>query len=170
MPQIAMRTGKPIRELSPAALTALYDYEYPGNVRELRNILERAMVLCHTERIDVAELPKAVASSHGGSSASPRNAEPPVSMETLGGSQAGASARRRLKPSERQLLSEAIGASPGGPRAASADLPDALEDRPEVRRLVQALDAHQWNRRKTARTLGISRSTLWRRMRDYGLG
>jgi transcriptional regulator of acetoin/glycerol metabolism len=41
--------------------------------------------------------------------------------------------------------------------------------RPEVRRLVDVLSTHGWNRRATAEALGISRSTLWRRMREYGL-
>jgi transcriptional regulator of acetoin/glycerol metabolism len=41
--------------------------------------------------------------------------------------------------------------------------------RPEVRRLLEVLGAHSWRRDDTARALGISRSTLWRRMKEYGL-
>jgi transcriptional regulator of acetoin/glycerol metabolism len=63
----------------------------------------------------------------------------------------------RLKPSERRLLSSAEGRT------------DPARMRPEVRRLLAALDAHQWRRDETAKTLGISRSTLWRRMKEYGL-
>ena len=36
-------------------------------------------------------------------------------------------------------------------------------------RRVDVLDAHRWNRGATATALGISRSTLWRRMKEYGL-
>jgi transcriptional regulator of acetoin/glycerol metabolism len=35
--------------------------------------------------------------------------------------------------------------------------------------LQHALEAHRWNRLETARALGVSRSTLWRRMRTAGL-
>jgi transcriptional regulator of acetoin/glycerol metabolism len=38
-----------------------------------------------------------------------------------------------------------------------------------AQKLVEALDAHQWNRSKTARSLGIARNTLWRRMNECGL-
>jgi transcriptional regulator of acetoin/glycerol metabolism len=41
--------------------------------------------------------------------------------------------------------------------------------RPEAQRLLDALDAHGWNRGATAEALRISRSTLWRRMKEYGL-
>ena len=36
--------------------------------------------------------------------------------------------------------------------------------------VMQALATHCWNRVEAARSLGMSRSTLWRRMRDLGLG
>jgi transcriptional regulator of acetoin/glycerol metabolism len=41
--------------------------------------------------------------------------------------------------------------------------------RPEVQRLLDVLDARGWRRGETAKALGISRSTLWRRMKEYGL-
>jgi len=43
--------------ISEAALNALLNYNYPGNMRELRNILDRAIALAKGERIDVAFLP-----------------------------------------------------------------------------------------------------------------
>jgi two-component system response regulator PilR (NtrC family) len=43
--RIAERTGGPVTRLSPAALAALRRYRFPGNVRELENILERAVAL-----------------------------------------------------------------------------------------------------------------------------
>ncbi|GAP66327.1 response regulator with CheY-like receiver,AAA-type ATPase, and DNA-binding domains [Mizugakiibacter sediminis] len=42
--------------LRPAALKALIDYDFPGNVRELENILERAVALCENGQIEVADL------------------------------------------------------------------------------------------------------------------
>jgi two-component system, NtrC family, response regulator AtoC len=43
--RIAQRLLKPVPSLSPAALRVLAAYDYPGNVRELRNVLERALIL-----------------------------------------------------------------------------------------------------------------------------
>jgi transcriptional regulator of acetoin/glycerol metabolism len=40
----------------------------------------------------------------------------------------------------------------------------------ERQAVTQQLAAHRWNRVEAARALGMSRSTLWRRMRDLGLG
>jgi transcriptional regulator of acetoin/glycerol metabolism len=40
---------------------------------------------------------------------------------------------------------------------------------PERERIVEVLEAARWNRRKAADSLGLSRSTLWRRMRDLGI-
>jgi PAS domain S-box-containing protein len=58
----AMTTGKPISEISPETLSALEHYEYPGNIRELENIIERAFVLCTGPRIELAHLPRSVRS------------------------------------------------------------------------------------------------------------
>jgi two-component system response regulator PilR (NtrC family) len=56
MQRIAARLGTPAPRLSEAALAALAAYPFPGNVRELENILERAMTLCATGTIEVADL------------------------------------------------------------------------------------------------------------------
>ncbi len=108
---LATRAGRPAPEPGPETLRRLYDYDYPGNVRELKNILERAIVLCSSGSID------------------PRCLPPEVQ---------------------------------GTPRRRKADAP-------EVRDLKDALSAHGWNRSRTARALGIGRTTLWRRMKDAGL-
>ncbi|MBW2529686.1 MAG: sigma 54-interacting transcriptional regulator [Deltaproteobacteria bacterium] len=166
MPRIALRTGSPARELTPAARTALYDYDYPGNVRELRNILERALVLSHGERIDLADLPPAVARNHGEQAASspPRAAVPPPPSTPVDSEPTDPS-RRPLKPSERRLLAHS-----GDTDLRASSTAALSRERPEVQQLIQALDAHHWSRSETAQALGISRSTLWRRMKDYGLG
>jgi two-component system response regulator PilR (NtrC family) len=56
MQRIATRLGTPAPVLSDAALAALVAYQFPGNVRELENILERAMTLCSGGTIEVADL------------------------------------------------------------------------------------------------------------------
>lgn len=42
-------------------------------------------------------------------------------------------------------------------------------ERDDIRQLRHALEIHRWNASQTARDLGISRTTLWRRMRKFGL-
>jgi transcriptional regulator of acetoin/glycerol metabolism len=51
----------------------------------------------------------------------------------------------------------------------SKSLADAMRD-PERAALLAALAAHGWNRSKAAASLGINRTTLYRKMRDLGLG
>jgi PAS domain S-box-containing protein len=54
------RTGRPAPGISRKAMRLLYDYKYPGNVRELRNIIERAFVLCSRSTIEPHCLPPEV--------------------------------------------------------------------------------------------------------------
>jgi two-component system response regulator PilR (NtrC family) len=56
MQRIAARLGTPAPQLGDSALAALAAYPFPGNVRELENILERAMALCSGGAIEVADL------------------------------------------------------------------------------------------------------------------
>ena len=52
--------GKQITDISPQAMAALKAYDWPGNIRELRNALERAMLFCDTNRIELQHLPQEV--------------------------------------------------------------------------------------------------------------
>lgn len=56
--QFALRNGRNRLELSGAALEVLLDYDFPGNIRELRNILERAVLSTSREMIEAEHLPE----------------------------------------------------------------------------------------------------------------
>jgi two-component system response regulator PilR (NtrC family) len=63
--RLARAAGLPSPPLAAAALTALQCYPFPGNVRELENVLERALALMTGERIDVPDLNLAPSQSSG---------------------------------------------------------------------------------------------------------
>jgi len=52
------RLGTNIEDVSPAAMQALIDYDWPGNIRELSNAIERAVLFCDESTIDLNHLPK----------------------------------------------------------------------------------------------------------------
>jgi NtrC-family two-component system response regulator AlgB len=55
--QLSRQTGRPARGFSAAARQAMERYAWPGNIRELRNVIERATILCAGEQIELADLP-----------------------------------------------------------------------------------------------------------------
>ena len=54
----ASRTGKAEVEFSPEVLAAFATYPWPGNLRELRNVIERAVILAPSKTIELADLPE----------------------------------------------------------------------------------------------------------------
>ncbi len=58
--EIAADTDKPVRGFTPAATEVLTRYPWPGNIRELRNAVERALLSCKGSEIDQADLPYAI--------------------------------------------------------------------------------------------------------------
>ena len=121
--------------LTPEALEALRSYNWPGNVRQLKNCLERAVILSNNGRITLAELP-------------PEVARPSVTMPVM--------------------VSAPSAVSAGETTAPVASSPASLRDM-ERQQILAALEQTGWHRGKTAEVLGISPSTLYRRLRDYDL-
>jgi len=56
--QFNLKKAKKVIGLSDQVLSMLMQYEFPGNVRELENLIEHAFVLCHSSKIEVDHLPK----------------------------------------------------------------------------------------------------------------
>ena len=55
--QINMRIGGHVDQISPRAIEALKAHPWPGNIRELRHVIERAMLMCDEDTIQVSHLP-----------------------------------------------------------------------------------------------------------------
>jgi DNA-binding NtrC family response regulator len=124
-------------DIAPEALAAMRAYHWPGNVRQLRNCLERAVILANNGLITVSELPPEVVRA-------PFLAPPPPSASTQATATAAAD------------------------NAAAATGPLSLRE-VERQQILAALEQTGWHRGKTAELLGISPSTLYRRLRDYNL-
>ena len=135
------RTGRALR-LSPETVRVLLSYEWPGNVRELENALEFAATVAQGQTLQPEDLP-------------------PEIVQDEGAADGAAAAREAPRLPHRVTL----GNRPFGTRRAA---PTRGPPRDRVA-ILRALDAHSWNRVDAARALGMSRSTLWRRMRALGL-
>jgi DNA-binding NtrC family response regulator len=123
-------------ELTEEAFNALRAYTWPGNVRQLKNCLERAVILSNNGRITLSELP------------------PEVTRPAVG-------------PALSSVVQSAVvGDAPVAAAVSSA--PGSLRE-VERQQILAALEQTGWHRGKTAEILGISPSTLYRRLRDYDL-
>ena len=106
-PALLQRVAAPRRlQLSPAALAVLEAQDFPGNVRELRNLLERTALLCDGERIEAEHVREAIAT---GRRPALRPAAPP-GLPALTDGQGGAPDGRPadLKTLERAALREMV--------------------------------------------------------------
>jgi DNA-binding NtrC family response regulator len=138
----AAALGRELVGFSPEALDALRRYPYPGNVRELENIVERAAVLSRSPTVGVEALPEHVVNNTGMF----------VPGHTL-----------RLVASE-SIADAGDDTTPWSP----TPLEDALRE-PEKRIILKALRANAYNRQKTADDLKINRTTLYKKMRALGI-
>lgn len=116
--ELASRAGKSIREIAPGALDVMKSYPWPGNIRELRNVLEHAIIMTEGDAIREGDLPAFLRSMPAGN---------------------GAADFGELSLSE-------------------------LE-----RRHIQGLLERKSDLGTVAKILGIGRTTLWRKMKEYGL-
>ncbi|RME76963.1 MAG: sigma-54-dependent Fis family transcriptional regulator, partial [Planctomycetota bacterium] len=118
--ELRVRIPTPVKRFSDEALAVLERYRFPGNVRELRNIVERCLIFCRDEVVAPQALPAEVRAAAG------------AGEEASGGV-------LTLEESER-------------------------------RQIVRALEAADGNKTKAARMLGIDRTTLYAKLRRYGIG
>ncbi|MEI8072264.1 MAG: sigma-54 dependent transcriptional regulator, partial [Planctomycetota bacterium] len=81
--RFAGETGRRISDFTPQAIDAMRVYHWPGNIRELRNCIERAVVLSQDDRIDAHELAMSPLSSLGDTGKAKADRSGPFVPETL---------------------------------------------------------------------------------------
>ena len=113
--------GKDVRGFTPGALALLRRYQWPGNIRELRNVLIRALSLCQDNQITLTDLPS-------------------------------------------ELRQQAVAESAG----TDGKLQSVVKNS-EAQTILLALGDHHWNVAKTARALGISRASMYEKMRKFSI-
>ena len=115
--------GKSIRGVTNQAMNVLMHYQWKGEVRELQNVIERAMIFCEGEYVDVVHLPD--------------------NMQKLTlGEDAAIAGGSSLKDATRSF---------------------------ERRFIEETLQHHDFNKEVAARELGISLSSLYRKMEELKL-
>jgi two-component system response regulator HydG len=107
--QAAKRHGKPAPRVSESAMALLRAYDFPGNVRELRNALEHAIILCGGGEIVADDLPRSM--RKGKIPDSTRASARAMTLDELRES--------ALAPAERKYLAELLEACGGNVRKAA---------------------------------------------------
>lgn len=113
--------GQDLR-LSDAALACLMNYDFPGNVRELRNVLERASLLCDGEMIQPAHLPAEVQDAAGRSTGKVGAGETAVPVRPAAPKPASPGASATLSEIEDAALRERLTHHRGNRKALAAEL------------------------------------------------
>jgi PAS domain S-box-containing protein len=151
--------------LAPSASRALLTYPWPGNVRELQNALEYATTVCEGQTIHIRDLPQEV--GRHSSEASGR-ADPWSGSASGAGLDELAASVDALDPAARAGTSQPVRVDSNGRDMASG--PDLTPmEAAEAARIREALERARFRRADAARQLGISRTTLWRKMKQYRL-
>jgi len=128
-------------EIEPSARQALLDFAWPGNVRQMRNVLRTLVALCDNSYIGLADLPAVVRAA---------------------GASVGADLPRECVGSGNKL-------DIADPFAGQARSHNGCLDQAECQALLCVLEANRWHMTRVAEHLGISRNTLYRKLRKHGI-
>jgi two-component system nitrogen regulation response regulator NtrX len=130
---------KPKRFDAPA-IEALSRYRWRGNIRELRNAIERLMIMSASDVVHVEDLPAEIRAGEAAPRAQPESVPAAFGpTETASASPAGAGTLREFK------------------------------DAAERAYLVQKLRENNWNISKTAEVIDTPRSNLYKKLEQYGI-
>ena len=142
---IARRSSLPHKSLSAEALDRLAGHDWPGNIRELRNVLEQAALMADAPVLQPADLDSALAAAPRSAAAGRRSAPAAVQAPLV------------LPPPGPNALAQI---QPVGRPLAIQPLPQAIAEL-EARAIHDALTATGGNKVAAARLLGIARATLY---------
>jgi two-component system NtrC family response regulator/two-component system response regulator AtoC len=131
--KFAADNGRRVHHIAERALCALEAYDWPGNIRELRNVIERAVALCPGQEVRLRDLPDYI-----------------------------------YQPQKEPALAFPVRATPSATQAAPPHRIQTVEES-EAACIHEALRRHKYNRLRAAKELGISRVTLYTKIRKYGL-
>jgi Nif-specific regulatory protein len=153
----SVNLGVPQPRVSDEAMALLVMYPWPGNIRELQNVIERAVLLAEGE-IQPQHLP-------------PELASPAPTTPGRGTAPAPGTPSRGYLPPESAVPASTAPGRPTAP-APGAGLPS--EGQPslwgyEKALIVKALAENNWNQSKAARALGISRDNLRYRLKKFDI-
>ncbi|HZY88542.1 MAG TPA: sigma 54-interacting transcriptional regulator, partial [Gemmataceae bacterium] len=157
----AQKSAKAITGLDDDALAALKSCRWPGNVRQLENVIERAVVVADGPVITVRELPPELLAE------GPRHETPARASGIL--------READLLAEETDLWSPGLTSPLPGPLVPSGGSSSIIQaeradrERRERELLVRALAAAGGNKAEAARALGMARSTLVSRLKRLGL-
>jgi two-component system, NtrC family, response regulator AtoC len=141
--RVRARTGQPLKTLAPDAMDALMGYPFPGNIRELENLIERATLISEDRQIMAADLDLGRFKPHGIAAHAAPHAAPHAAAQPPG-------------PAAAPPL-----AAPPASRTTMAEM--------ERDALARVLEKWKGNRTKAAEELGISRRTILNKIKLYGL-
>jgi len=170
--RLAASYGIPVPAIATPAMEMLERYDFPGNVRELENVLERAVTLCDQGRIHLDDLRlEGAAPAHGSNAVT---AHAPAKSAP-----AGSSGVRTTDDQGSGDRAETAAPQPGAATQAGGvlglqDLPpgSSLEhflDGIERRLITEALEASRWNKTAAAKRLGITFRALRYRLKKLDL-
>ncbi|MCQ0990061.1 sigma-54-dependent transcriptional regulator [Jiella marina] len=163
--------ASPVKAIDAPALELLQSYDWPGNIRQLENVLHRAVVLGETEMLGVEDFPQIAAmieaTERGGGA-----------LGVVAGGEAITTDEVPM-PQPSLASDSGGGAEPAATAATSEPVPEGAfpirDTDGQIRRIVDveadlirlAVDQYDGRMSEIARRLGIGRSTLYRKMREY---
>jgi transcriptional regulator with PAS, ATPase and Fis domain len=139
------KIGKEKVTISDEVMNIFNSYAWPGNIRELRNVVMCATVSCRNEIITPDVLPDHLKKN---------SPNPNLS-------------RSNLLPCAIYSMPDRVGQNPDAFQPGV--MPDATLAQCERKAIIEALRANQNNRARTARSLGIARTTLYQKLRKYSI-
>jgi transcriptional regulator with GAF, ATPase, and Fis domain len=163
----AQTLGRPVPIFAAETLRCLERYEWPGNIRELRSVIERAVLLARAGSVLVEHLPEEIVEMPSQSPATlPAEMPTATSLPSLDSSEDDDEPPEQLPSSHHVRTAVPPPAAPG--RAPATNLREELEVL-EQERILATLKEFGGNQTRAAQALGMTRRALIIRLERYGV-